>query len=46
VTYERWKTLSKQNIVSQQAKDEKFGDASAKTADVQAAQANVARLEA
>ncbi len=46
VTYERWKTLSKQNIVSQQAKDEKFGDASAKTAAVQAAQANVARLEA
>ncbi|MDQ6868897.1 MAG: efflux RND transporter periplasmic adaptor subunit [Pseudomonadota bacterium] len=46
VTYERWRTLSKQNIVSQQAKDEKFGDASAKTAAVQAAQANVARLEA
>jgi len=46
VTYERWKALSKQNIVSQQAKDEKFGDASAKTAAVQAAQANVARLEA
>ncbi|QBR72953.1 efflux RND transporter periplasmic adaptor subunit [Beijerinckiaceae bacterium] len=46
VTYERWKTLSKQNIVSQQAKDEKYGDAMAKAADVQAAQANVARLEA
>lgn len=46
VTYERWKTLSKQNIVSQQAKDEKYGDALAKAADVQAAQANVARLEA
>jgi RND family efflux transporter MFP subunit len=46
VTYERWKTLSKQNIVSQQAKDEKYGDAMAKGADVQAAQANVARLEA
>jgi multidrug resistance efflux pump len=29
-----------------QAKDEKFGDASAKTAAVQAAQANVARVEA
>ncbi|MDQ6703174.1 MAG: efflux RND transporter periplasmic adaptor subunit [Pseudomonadota bacterium] len=46
VTYDRWKTLSKQNIVSQQAKDEKYGDAMAKAADVQAAQANVARLEA
>jgi RND family efflux transporter MFP subunit len=46
VTYERWKTLSKQSIVSQQAKDEKYGDAMAKGADVQAAQANVARLEA
>jgi RND family efflux transporter MFP subunit len=46
VTYERWKTLSKQNIVSQQTKDEKYGDAMAKGADVQAAQANVARLEA
>src|SRR5450631_2277687 len=46
VTYERWKALSKQNIVSQQAKDEKYGDAMAKAADVQSAQANVARLEA
>lgn len=46
VTYERWSTLSLKNIVSQQAKDEKYGDALAKAADVQAAQANVARLEA
>lgn len=46
VTYERWESLSKKNIVSQQAKDEKYGDAMAKAADVQAAQANVARLEA
>ena len=46
VTYGRWESLSKKNIVSQQAKDEKYGDAMAKAADVQAAQANVARLEA
>jgi RND family efflux transporter MFP subunit len=46
VTYGRWDSLSKKNIVSQQAKDEKYGDAMAKAADVQAAQANVARLEA
>jgi RND family efflux transporter MFP subunit len=46
VTYGRWDSLSKKNIVSQQAKDEKYGDAMAKSADVQAAQANVARLEA
>jgi RND family efflux transporter MFP subunit len=46
VTYERFKTLAKQNIVTQQSNDEKFADASAKTAAVQAAQANVAQLEA
>ncbi|MGH6847768.1 MAG: efflux RND transporter periplasmic adaptor subunit [Methylocella sp.] len=46
VTYERWKVLAKQNIVSQQAKDERYGALGARTAGVQAAQANVARLEA
>jgi len=46
VTYDRWKVLAKQNIVSQQAKDEKYGALGARTASVQAAQANVARLEA
>lgn len=46
VTYERWKVLAKQNVVSQQAKDERYGALGARTADVQAAQANVARLEA
>ncbi len=46
VTYERWKTLAKLDSVSKQAKDEKYGDAMAKAAGVQAAQANVARLEA
>ncbi|MGH6823636.1 MAG: efflux RND transporter periplasmic adaptor subunit [Methylocella sp.] len=46
VTYGRFKALAKQNIVTQQSNDEKFADASAKTAAVQAAQANVARLEA
>jgi len=46
VTYDRWKVLAKQNIVSQQAKDERYGALGARTAAVQAAQANVARLEA
>jgi RND family efflux transporter MFP subunit len=46
VTLERWKSLSQTNIVSQQAKDEKEGDQLAKKAAVEAAQANVARLEA
>ncbi|MGH6794416.1 MAG: efflux RND transporter periplasmic adaptor subunit [Methylocella sp.] len=46
VTYDRWKVLAKQNIVSQQAKDEKYGALGARTASVGAAQANVARLEA
>jgi RND family efflux transporter MFP subunit len=45
VTAERWQTLAERNIVSQQAKDEKVGDLQAKTATMQAAQANVARLE-
>jgi RND family efflux transporter MFP subunit len=45
VTADRWQTLATRNIVSQQAKDEKVGDLQAKTATVQAAQANVARLE-
>ena len=46
VTYDRWKVLAKQNIVSRQAKDERDGAFGARTAAVQAAQANVARLEA
>lgn len=46
VTYDRWKVLAKQNIVSQQAKDERYGALGARTAAVNAAQANVARLEA
>ncbi|MGH6811946.1 MAG: efflux RND transporter periplasmic adaptor subunit [Methylocella sp.] len=46
VTFDRWKVLAKRNIVSQQAKDERFGALGARTAGVQAAQANVARLEA
>ena len=46
VSYDRWKVLAKQNIVSQQAKDERYGALGARTAAVQAAQANVARLEA
>jgi RND family efflux transporter MFP subunit len=45
VTADRWQTLAQRNIVSQQAKDEKVGDLQAKTATVQAAQANMARLE-
>ncbi len=45
VTAERWQTLATRNIVSQQAKDEKVGDLQAKTSAMQAAQANVARLE-
>ena len=46
VTFDRWKVLATQNIVSQQAKDERYGALGARTAGVQAAQANVARLEA
>jgi RND family efflux transporter MFP subunit len=45
VTAERWQSLVTRNIVSQQANDEKVGDLQAKTAAMQAAQANVARLE-
>jgi RND family efflux transporter MFP subunit len=46
VTYDRWKLLAKQDIVSQQAKDERYGALGARTAGVHAAEANVARLEA
>jgi len=46
VTLQRWQSLAQQNIFSQQAKDEKAGDQLAKKAAVEAAQANVARLEA
>jgi RND family efflux transporter MFP subunit len=45
MTAGRWQTLAQRDIVSQQAKDEKVGDLQAKTATVQASQANVARLE-
>jgi RND family efflux transporter MFP subunit len=45
VTAGRWQALASRNIVSQQAKDEKDGDLQAKTATMQAVQANVARLE-
>jgi RND family efflux transporter MFP subunit len=45
VTADRWQTLAQRDIVSQQTKDEKVGDLQAKTATVQASQANVARLE-
>jgi RND family efflux transporter MFP subunit len=46
VTLQRWQRLSQQNIVSQQDRDEKAADQLAKTAALDAAQANVARLEA
>jgi RND family efflux transporter MFP subunit len=45
VTAGRWQVLATRDIVSQQAKDEKVSDLQAKTANMQAAQANVARLE-
>ncbi len=45
VTADRWQALATRDIVSQQAKDEKVSDLQAKIATVQAAQANVARLE-
>ncbi len=45
VTADRWQVLATRDIVSQQAKDEKVSDLQAKIANVQAAQANVARLE-
>jgi len=46
VTLLRWQKLATQNIVSQQDKDQKEGDQLAKKAALDAAQANVARLEA
>jgi RND family efflux transporter MFP subunit len=45
VTADRWVSLAATNAVSQQAKDEKVSDLQAKTATVEASQANVARLE-
>ncbi len=45
VTADRWQILATRDIVSQQAKDEKASDLQAKTATMQAAQANVSRLE-
>ncbi len=46
LTAKRWKALLVSNSVSQQATDEKVGDADAKQAQVAAAQANVDRLNA
>ena len=46
VTAQRWNSLRASAAVSQQAADEKQSDASAKDADVRAAQANVDRLRA
>jgi RND family efflux transporter MFP subunit len=46
LTARRWTALLKTNSVSQQAADEKSGDAEAKQAAVQAAQAEVDRLQA
>jgi RND family efflux transporter MFP subunit len=46
VTADRWSTLATRDIVSQQSKDEKVSDLQAKISAVQAAQANVSRLEA
>jgi RND family efflux transporter MFP subunit len=46
VTAQRWNSLRNSAAVSQQAADEKQSDASAKDAEVQAAQANVDRLKA
>jgi RND family efflux transporter MFP subunit len=46
LTAKRWTNLLKQDAVSHQETDEKTGDLQAKTALVQAAQANVDRLEA
>ncbi len=45
VTAERWKTLGLQNAVAQQEIDEKNADYQARHADVDAAKANVERLE-
>src|SRR5208282_6781425 len=46
VTSQRWNSLLNSAAVSQQAADEKQSDASAKDAEVLAAQANVDRLKA
>ena len=46
VTAQRWNSLRGSAAVSQQAADEKQSDASAKDAEVQAAEANVHRLKA
>jgi RND family efflux transporter MFP subunit len=46
VTADRWSALATRDIVSQQSKDEKVSDLQAKASAVQAAQANVSRLEA
>ncbi len=46
LTAERWKTLSASSAVSQQAIDEKEGDAIAKDAEVAAVKANLDRLRA
>ncbi len=46
LTAKRWSALLASQAVSQQAVDEKAGDAAAKTALVAAAQANVRRLQA
>jgi RND family efflux transporter MFP subunit len=45
ITADRWVTLAAHAAVSQQTRDEKVGDLQAKTAAMDAAQANVARLE-
>ncbi len=46
VTAKRWATLQKSNAVSQQVTDEKQGEYQARVAEVAAAKANVARLQA
>jgi RND family efflux transporter MFP subunit len=46
VTAKRWQTLQKSDAVSQQVTDEKQGDYQARLAEVAAAKANVARLNA
>jgi RND family efflux transporter MFP subunit len=45
VTADRWVALAVHNAVSQQSKDEKVSDLQAKTATVEAGQANVDRLK-
>jgi RND family efflux transporter MFP subunit len=46
LTSKRWQALRQSNAVSQQVTDEKAGDYQARLAEVTAAQANVARIEA